>query len=156
MTATIEKIPHGARAITPYITCKGAARAIDFYVRAFGARETSRLADPSGVIGHAEIEICGSPLMLSDEHPQIQVVSPETLGGTPFSIHLYVENIDAFVARAAAEGATIRRPLQDQFYGHRTAVLVDPFGHVWHVAERIEDLTEAEIEKRYQELMKQA
>lgn len=149
------KIPEGPRAVTPYLTVKGAARALEFYTKAFGAKETYRLAEPSGRIGHAEFEISGSPIMISDEYLEMDVRSPETLGGSPVGIHVYVDDVDTFVARAAEHGATIRRAVQDQFYGERTAMLVDPFGHVWHVSTRIEELSGADVKKRYDEMMKQ-
>jgi PhnB protein len=155
MAGKLKLIPEGPRAVTPYLAVKGGARALEFYTKAFGARETYRLAEPNGRIGHAEFEISGSPIMLSDEYPEMDVRGPETLGGSPVAIHVYVEDVDAFVARAAEHGAKIRRPVQDQFYGDRTAMLVDPFGHVWHVATRLENLSGADVKQRYDELMKQ-
>jgi PhnB protein len=140
--------------LTPYVCCTNAAKAIDFYKAAFGATETMRLAEPDGRIGHAEVVIEGSTLMLSDEYPDHGVQSPTTLGGTPVNLHLYVPDADATVARAVAAGAKVVRPLADQFYGDRSGTIQDPFGHVWFVATRKEQLTADEVQRRYDELMK--
>ena len=139
----------------PYLCCKDAARALDFYAAAFGATETMRLAEPSGRIGHAELTIGDALVMLSDEYPEMDIRSPQTLGGSPVMIHLYVPDVDAFVARAAAAGAIIERAVADQFYGDRSGQLRDPFGHRWSVATRKEELSAEEITRRYQTLMAQ-
>jgi len=141
--------------LTPYICCQEAARAIEFYARAFGATERMRLAEPDGRIGHAEIDVAGAAVMLSDEYPDHGVRSPKTIGGTPVTLHLYVDDVDAFVLRAVAAGATLRRPVADQFYGDRAGQIEDPFGHVWHVATRKEELSNDEVQRRYDRLMKQ-
>lgn len=148
-------VPEGYERATPYLCVKGASDAIAFYVRAFGAVETMRLTDPGGRIGHAEIMIGVAPVMLSDEHPEEGVVSPATLGGSAVAMHLYVADVDAFAARAVAAGAQLMRPIEDQFYGDRSAVLRDPFGHQWFFATRIEDVDGAEMQRRYQKLLAQ-
>lgn len=135
--------------ITPYITVKGAAYAIEFYKKAFGATETAaRYTEPNGRVGHAEIEIGGARLMLSDEHPEIEVLSPQTLGGTPTMFHLSVADAAATVARAAAEGATVQRAVQDQPYGERSGTIKDPFGHRWMIATHVEDVSKSDLQKR--------
>lgn len=148
-------IPAGYERMTPYLCVAGAADAIAFYVRAFGAVETMRLAEPGGRIGHAEITIGGAPLMLSDEYPEEGVKSPKTIGGTPVAIHVYVPDVDALAERAAAAGATIVRPVADQFYGDRSTTLLDPFGHRWFFATRKEELSNEEVQRRYDALMAQ-
>jgi PhnB protein len=140
--------------LAPYLCCKDAPRAIDFYVKVFGAKETMRLAEPSGRIGHAEIQIGGAPIMLSDEYPDFKVLSPTTIGGTPVKLHLYVEDVDATVARAVSAGAKITRAVEDQFYGDRAGQIEDPSGHVWYLATRKEDVPAAEMQRRYDKLMK--
>jgi PhnB protein len=139
-------------ALTPYVICRDAARAVDFYVRVFGAKETMRLAEPSGKIGHAELDIGGATLMIADEYPDHGAVGPRTVGGTPVRLHLHVDDADAVVTRALAAGATIVRPVADQFYGDRSGTIEDPFGHVWTVATKIEQLAAGEIQRRYAEL----
>ena len=146
-------VPAGFERATPYLCVKGAGQAIAFYVRAFGAVETMRLAEPGGRIGHAEIRIGDSPIMISDEYPEEQVLSPATLGGTPVAIHLYVNDVDALVARAEKEGAKVLRPPADQFYGDRSASLLDPFGHRWMLATHLEDVSGEEMQRRYDALM---
>jgi PhnB protein len=139
--------------LVPYICCKDAAKAIEFYKTVFGAKETMRLAEPSGKIGHAEVVIGGSTLMLADEYPDFDALSPTTIGGTPVKLHLYVDDCDAVVARAVAAGAKLTRPLRDEFYGDRTGTIEDPFGHVWFVSTKKEQLSAKEVERRYDELM---
>ena len=153
MTGKPAPIPQPA--VTPNLTVKGAASAIEFYKKAFGARETMRLAEPSGRIGHAEMTISGSPIMISDEYPELDVLSPQSRGGSSVGILVYVEDVDQVVARAVAEGATALSPVVDEFYGDRVGKLVDPFGHIWYVATRKEDMSAAEVTRRYEDLMKQ-
>jgi PhnB protein len=141
-------IPEGYQGATPYLCCRLAADALEFYAKAFGAQEAYRLADPSGKIGHAEFRIGAAVLMLSDEFPEIGVSSPAAFGGTPVTIHVYVEDVDALAARAAAAGAKILRPVENQFYGDRVVKLEDPFGHVWMFASHLEDVGETEIRNR--------
>ena len=146
---TTHAIPEGFRGATPYLCVAGAAAAIEFYGRAFGAVETLRLAEPGGRIGHAELRIGDAPIMLSDEYPEMGVRSPASLGGSPLTIHLYVADVDALFARATAAGATVAREVADQFYGDRTCTLLDPFGHRWMFATHREDVSPAEMERRY-------
>src|SRR5262245_29418545 len=135
--------------IQPYLCCKGAAAALDFYARAFGAVETLRIAGKDGSIGHAGIEIEGAELMLSDEWPDGGVFSPQTLGGSPVTVHLLVGNVDTLVARAEKAGATVVRPPQDQPYGDRSATIRDPSGHGWLIASHQEDVSKEEMERRF-------
>jgi PhnB protein len=155
MATTTKPIPDGFERATPYLCCKDAARAIEFYKKAFGAVETMRLAEPSGRIGHAEIKIGDAPIMLSDEYPEMDVRSPLSFGGSPVMIHLYVADVDALAKQAVAAGATLVRPLEDQFYGDRSGTLADPFGHRWMIATHKEDVSPEEMGKRYAALMKQ-
>jgi PhnB protein len=148
MTNPVKPIPEGYHSATPYLIVKDAARAIEFYKRAFGATELLRMAAPGGKIGHAEIKIGDSPIMLADEVPDMGALSPESLGGTPVSILLYVEDVDAVFNQAIAAGAKIQRPVKDQFYGDRTGGVTDPFGHVWYVATHKEDVSPEEMRKR--------
>lgn len=146
-------VPAGYEHATPYLCVKGAAQAIEFYVRAFGAVETMRLAEPDGRVGHAEITIGGARIMLADEYPEEKVLSPATLGGTPVTIHLYVDDVDATVARAEKAGAKMLRGPADQFYGDRSAFLLDPFGHHWMFATHLEDVSQEEMQRRYDALL---
>ena len=152
MPGTAKPVPEGHRTVAPYLAIKDAARALEFYAKAFGATETYRLAVPDGRIGHAEIRLGDSLIMLSDEFPEFGGKAPQTLGGSPVSIHLYVPDVDAFVARAVAAGAKAVKPVMDQFYGDRSGQLEDPFGHLWWVATHKEDVPPAEMEKRVREL----
>ena len=150
----VAPVPPGYASVTPYLIVHDAAKAIDFYQRAFGAVELFRLAGPDGTIGHAEIRIGHSPVMLADGmggYPD-----PLTLGGSSVSFMLYVPDVDAAFARAIAAGATVKRPVADQFYGDRTGTLADPFGHVWSLATHVEDVSPQEIDRRFQAMMKPA
>lgn len=142
---TVSPIPSDMPAITPHLVCAGAAQAIDFYVRAFGAVDQGRLAGPDGKLMHAMIRIGDSPLMLVDEMPEWGTLGPLALKGSPVTIHLYVEDVDATVARAIAAGARVTMPVADMFWGDRYGQLEDPFGHHWSVATHIRDLTPEEI-----------
>ncbi len=137
-----------ALTLSPYLIVRDAARAIDFYTKAFGAQEQYRLAMPSGKVGHAELTIGNATIMLADEHPDFGALSPPTIGGSPVRLHLTVDDADAAVERAVAAGATIVRPLKNEFYGERTAMILDPFGHSWHVAAHVEDVTPEEMQRR--------
>jgi PhnB protein len=148
MPAKVKPVPDGHHAVTPYLSIRGAANAIEFYKKAFGAREVMRMAQPDGRLGHAELQIGDSRIMLADEFPDMNFRSPHSIGGTPVHLHLYVEDVDALVTQAVAAGAKVLRPVQDQFYGDRSGSLADPHGHVWHVATHKEDLSMEEIEKR--------
>lgn len=147
----VKPIPEGYRSITPYLCVKGGAAALAFYAKAFGARELFRMPTPAGTIGHAEIEIGDSKVMLADEAPDMGAKSPQSLGGSPVGIMLYVEDVDATVKRAVEAGAKILRPVENQFYGDRMGGLVDPFGHQWWVATHVEDVPPAELERRAKE-----
>lgn len=148
MIARVKAVPEGYHTVTPYLILRGAGDAIAFYEKAFGAEEVMRIGGPGGRIGHAEIKIGDSRLMLADEYPEIGALSPKTVGGSPVSIHLYVEDVDAAVERAVAVGAKLVRPVADQFYGDRTGGIEDPFGYRWFIATRQEDLTSEEIRRR--------
>src|SRR5262245_19794310 len=134
--------------VTPYICCKDAARALDFYARAFGAKELMRFTGKKGEIGHAQIEVEGGMIFVSDEWPEGGVYSPQKYGGTSCAIHMTVANVDALVAQATAAGATVERPPTDEPYGDRAAVLRDPFGHRWFFATVIEEVSKEELRRR--------
>ncbi len=148
MTSRTKPIPEGYHTATPYLIVKDGARAIEFYKKAFGATELMRMADPSGKIGHAEIKIGDSPIMLADEVTEMGYRSPESLGGSPVSILLYVEDVDAVFSQAVAAGAKVQRPVKDQFYGDRIGGVTDPFGHAWYIATHKEDVSPEEMRKR--------
>ncbi len=152
MAAQVKPIPDGYPTVTPYLIVRGAAAAIDFYRTAFGATERLRMDAPGGTIGHAELLVGGSLIMLADEMPEMGWSSPPAIGGTPVSLHLYVEDVDAVVERALAAGAALSRPVADQFYGDRLGTVVDPFGHVWSISSHIEDVPPAEIRRRAEAL----
>ena len=143
----VKPIPEGYHSVTPYLIFSGAGEAIAFYKRALGAEEVLRLEGPGGKVGHAEIKIGDSRIMLADEHPEIGALSPKTIGGSPVSIHLYDENVDAAVERAVAAGAKLIQPVEDKFYGDRTGGIEDPFGYRWYIATHKEDLTMDEIRR---------
>jgi PhnB protein len=148
MPTQAKPIPDGYNGVTPYLIVRGGAAAIDFYTKAFGAEELYRMPMPDGRVGHAELRVGGSVVMLADEFPERGVKSPAALGGTPVGLLLYVADADAVAARAVAAGATVERPVVDQFYGDRSGTLVDPFGHRWTVATRKENLTAEQIRQR--------
>jgi len=149
----VKPVPKGYRSVTPYLTLHDAARALDFYKRAFGAQEVVRMDGPDGKIAHAEIKIGDSMIMLADEMPGAGSRSPQSLGGTSGGIFLYVENADAVFSQAVSAGAQVEMPLADMFWGDRYGRLKDPFGHSWSVATHKEDVTPAEMSKRMQEAM---
>lgn len=152
MTTTVKPaakpIPDGYHSVTPYLTINNAADALEFYKRAFGATELFRMADAAGKVGHAEIRIGDSPIMLSDEFPEMNARGPQSIGGSPVAIHLYVDDVDAFVQRAVEAGAKVVRPVENHFYGDRGGMLNDPFGHSWWVSTHVEDVPMEEIRKR--------
>jgi PhnB protein len=148
MPGNVNPIPPGRPQLTPYLIVKNAAGAIEFYQKAFGATELSRFDDTGGRIGHAELQIGDSRIMLSDEYPEIGVLSPLSLGGSGLHLHLYVANVDTVARQAIAAGATVVRPVEDQFYGDRGGKLQDPFGHVWSIASHLEDVSMEEAHKR--------
>jgi PhnB protein len=139
--------------ISPYMGFKDASRAIAFYVKAFAAKELYRLTEPSGRIGHAELAIGNATLMLSDEYPDFGAVSAQTLGGSPIALQIYVADADAFVERAVKAGATMLRPVKDEFYGDRAGQIADPFGYKWMVATRKERITPQEMQRRWSAMM---
>jgi PhnB protein len=147
MTA-VKPIPDGYSSITPYLIVTDGAGAIAFYQQAFGAKLRMRLDGPGGKIGHAELEIGDSLVMLADEHPEMGALAPPTVGGTPVGLHLYLEDVDAVAAKALAAGATLKRPVENQFYGDRLGSIVDPFGHLWHISTHVEDVSPEEIGRR--------
>ena len=144
----VKAIPDGYNSVTPYLIISGAADAIDYYKKAFGATELMRMPAPGGTVGHAEIKIGDSPIMLADEFPEMGYKSPQTLGGSPVSIMIYVADVDSVFNQAIAAGGKVQRPVKDQFYGDRSGTLEDPFGHVWHVATHKEDVSAEEMERR--------
>jgi PhnB protein len=150
--STVKPIPDHYATVTPYLTVKQAAKAIEFYQQAFGATESMRLVNPSGTIGHAEIIIGTSPIMLSDECPEMGAHSPQTLGGSPMSIHLYVEDADTIFNQAIAAGAKEAMAMTDEFYGDRVGKVIDPFGHTWMIATHQEDVSPEELEQRFEKL----
>jgi len=144
----VKPIPDGYHTVTPYLIVRDAAKAIDFYKRAFGASELFRMADPRGKVGHAEIKIGDSVIMMADECPEREILSPESLGGAAVSILLYVEDVNKRFPLAIAAGGTEVRPLQNQFYGDRSGTLKDPFGHAWTIATHVEDVAHEEMMRR--------
>ena len=144
----VHHIPEGYHSVTPYLVVDGAARAIDFYVQAFGATEVMRMPGPGGKIAHAEIRIGDSHVMLADEHPEQGHRGPKSVGGTPVGILLYVEDVDAMFRKAISLGATETRPVEDQFYGDRSGSLTDPFGHNWMISTHVEDVSPEEMDRR--------
>ena len=151
--ADVKPIPDGYPQVTPYLIVDGGAAAIDFYTKVLGATEKMRMPSPGDRIGHAELELGDSLIMLADEHPERNIVGPRTVGGTPVMISVYVEDVDAVFERALAHGAKSTRPVENQFYGDRTGQFEDPFGHHWSVATHVEDVPPDEMEQRAAEAM---
>lgn len=144
----VKAIPEGYHSVTPYLIIKGAAEAIEFYKTAFGAVEKGRMQAPGGMIGHAEIQIGGSRVMLADEHPDMGAHGPGHFGGCPIMLHVYLENVDEVFARAVEAGGEVVRPLANQFYGDRSGMVKDPFGYSWNLSTHIEDVTPEEVSAR--------
>ncbi len=144
----VHHIPEGYHSVTPYLVVDGAAEALEFYKKAFGAKEVMRMPGPGGRIAHAEIKIGDSHVMLADEHPEQGHRGPKSIGGTPVGIMIYVEDVDAVFAAAVAAGAKETRPVEDQFYGDRSGHITDPFGHNWMIATHIEDVSPEEMDRR--------
>ncbi len=153
---SVKAIPDGYHSVTPYLIVSDAARALEFYKQAFGAVELMRLDGPNGKIMHAEVKIGDSPVMLADEFPEMDAISPQTLKGTPVSLMIYVEDVDVRFKQAVSAGAKVQREVQDQFYGDRSGTLVDPFGHVWSIATHVEDVTVEQVRERLAQMMKQS
>ena len=151
--ADVKPIPDGYPRVTPYLHVDGAAAAIEFYEKVLGAKERMRMPGPDGKIGHAEIELGESIIMLADEHPDMGALGPKTIGGTPVTISIYVEDVDAVYDAALAAGATSIRDVENQFYGDRSGQFEDPFGHRWNVQTHVEDVPPEEMEKRVAEVM---
>jgi len=145
---SVKPIPEGYHSVTPYLIVRGGSAAIDFYNKAFGAVELFRFPAPDGKVGHAEIKVGDSPIMLADEYPQMGYNGPQTIGGSPVSLMIYVEDVDTVFNRAVEAGATVKEPVQDKFYGDRSGTVVDPFGHIWHLATHKEDVSMDEMERR--------
>ena len=151
----VKAIPNGCDAVTPYLIVHNATEALKFYKKAFGAKELMCFADPqSKKVMHAEIMIGNSMIMLSEECPEMKCFGPKTIGGSPVMLHHYVENVDAVFKKAVAAGATVLRPVADQFYGDRSGCLADPYGHLWGLATHIEDVSDKEVRKRFAEMKK--
>jgi PhnB protein len=150
--ATAKPIPEGYPQVTPYLAVDGANAAIEFYAKVFGTRERMRLPGPDGTVGHAELQLGDSLIMLADEAPQTGVRGPKAVGGTPVTISVYVDDVDGVVDRAVNAGAKVLRPVEDQFYGDRVGQLEDPFGHRWSVATHIEDVSPDEMARRAAEM----
>lgn len=155
MAQKVKPIPEGYHTLTPYLVIKGADRAIDFYIKAFGATELFRMPGPDGAVMHAEITIGDSHIMLAEENPEMGAQAPTTLNGTPVGLFLYVENADGVFKKAVDAGASVKMPLTDMFWGDRWGVVVDPFGHQWQIATHMEDLSPEEIAKRAEAFQKQ-
>ena len=153
MTSSVRPIPEGYHSLTPYLIVNDAAGAIAFYKKAFGAAELLRMPAPGGRVGHAEVRIGDSRIMLADEFPDMGARGPKAFGGSPVSLHLYVEDVDATTRRAIAAGATELRPVKDQFYGDRLGSVTDPFGHVWHISTHKEDVPVDELKRRAEKAM---
>jgi PhnB protein len=150
----VQPIPAGYHAVTAYLSIKGAGQAIDFYNRAFGAKEVVRIPGPQGTIGHAELKIGDSLVMLADESPDMGFLGPHARGGTTIQLHLYVRDVDATVNKAVAAGGKLTRPIEDKFYGDRAGTIEDPYGHVWYIATHTEDVPPKEMKRRMDEMMK--
>lgn len=148
MKKKVKPIPKGYHTVTPYLSIEGAANAIAFYKKAFAAKEIMRMPAPANTIGHAEIQIGDSRIMLAGDYPDMNFHGPKTFGGTPVHIYLYVADVDQVVTKTMAAGAKVLRPVTEQFYGDRSGSIEDPFGHVWHVASHKEDLPMKELKKR--------
>ena len=144
----VKSVPDGYHSVTPYLIINGATAAIEFYKKAFGATELFRFPAPGGKIGHAEIKIGDSPIMLADEFAEMGYLGPQTPGSSPVSLMVYVDDVDTVFNKAVAAGATVKEALQDKFYGDRTGTLIDPFGHKWHVSTHKEDVSLEEMERR--------
>ena len=150
-----QPVPEGYHTVTPYLAVEDAARAIEYYTRAFGAKEVVRMDAPGGKIGHAELEIGDSRIMLSDPFPQSSTRPPKDLGGTSFSVMMYVEDVDAAVKQAVDAGGTVSMEIADQFWGDRFGSITDPFGHVWGIATHVEDVPPEEMAERAKAAMAQ-
>jgi PhnB protein len=158
MAAKVSYIPNDYNSVTPYLIVKGAAKAIDYYKKVFGATETVRMNGPDGKVGHAELQIGNSHIMLADENPSMGAghTSADTVGGSPVSLYVYLPDVDDVVKRATTEGARLLKPVQDQFYGDRSGFIQDPFGHLWSIATHIEDVSPKDMEERMKKVTQAA
>lgn len=150
----VKPVPDGYHTVTPYLACADAAQAIAFYKKAFGAKELLRVPGPGGKIGHAELRIGDSRVMLADEYREMDFLGPLSRGGSAVHLHIYMPNADKVVERAVKAGAKVVQPLEDKFYGDRTGSVQDPFGHVWHIATHVEDVPPRELKRRAEKMMK--
>ena len=148
---SVKPIPEGYHSVTPYLIVRGGGAAIEYYQKAFGAVELFRIPALGGTVGHAEIKIGDSIIMIADEHHQTGYTGPETIGGSPVSLMIYVEDVDTVFERAVTAGATVKQALEDKFYGDRSGTIVDPFGHIWHISTHKEDVPAEEMERRAKE-----
>ena len=155
MSSRVKPVTEERQSVTPYLTIRNAGAAVEFYKEVFGATEKMRMAEPDGKVGHAEIEIGNARIMISDEYPEIDVLGPESRGGSTVGLHILVDDVDDVFARALAAGARELKPVSDQFYGERSGKLADPFGHIWYIATAKENLSDEEVQSRYEALMKQ-
>ena len=151
----VKPVPDGYHTATPYLYVKGGVKALDFYKKAFGATELMRMEGPGGSIGHAEIKIGDSPIMLADESPEMGARSPESYGGSAVGLMLYVPDVDETVKRAVGAGAKLDRAVEDKFYGDRMGSIIDPFGHIWYIATHVEDVSPDEMKRRAEAMMAQ-
>jgi PhnB protein len=156
MPATVKSKPEGYHSVTPYLIVDDAAGAIEFYRRVFGASELMRMPAPDGRVGHAEVRIGDSRIMLADEFPEMGARSAKSIGGSPVHLYLYLEDVDAVTGKALAAGAKELRPVKDQFYGDRSGTIEDPFGHVWHISTHKEDVPADELKRRAEKAMQQS
>lgn len=152
----VSYIPKEYHSVTPYLIIKGAAQAIEYYKKVFGATQVVRMDGPDGRVGHAELQIGDSRIMLADENPQMGNKSASTIGASPVSLYLYIPDVDSVVKKAAAEGAKIIKPVETQFYGDRSGFIQDPFGHQWGIATHVEDVSEQEMKERMKKVMQAA
>lgn len=152
----VPHIPKGFNTITPYLVIKGAAQAIEYYKNVFGATVLVRMDGPNGTVGHAELQIGDSRIMLADENPQMGHKSATSIGASPVSLYIYLPDVDRVVEKAVAQGAKLQRPVQDQFYGDRSGFIQDPFGHLWGVATHIEDVSPQDMKERMKKVMQAA
>lgn len=150
--AQLNSVPKGYHTITPYLIVQDAARALEFYKRAFGAKEIFRMETPDGKIGHCELEIGDSKVMMADEMPQMNATAPGAARGNSFSLLIYTENVDLLFKRAIEAGAKVLRPLKNEFYGDRMGTLQDPFNHIWNLGQHVEDVSPEEMKRRADEL----
>ena len=152
MTPKVKPVPDGYHTVTPYLTVRGAAKAIEFYTRAFGAQQRGIMPTPDGRVGHAEIMVGNSIVMLADEFPEHGNKSPETLNGSPVGLAIYVDNVDEVFARAVKAGAAAKEPVEDKFWGDRAGSVTDPFGHKWTILTHKEDVSMDEMKKRMEKM----